>query len=232
AHKINRRLPTLTELLQNSVRIDSNTITRQDGRVQSVCGLRLTETPLGLSGSDQLVLPDTTIINIAQIAGPSTTKYASTRRPQRSAGLMHLRPVKKRTNKMAYTSAAILVTYHNISPPSHQCRNCDATMWYEEREVKVKSAVNPTFSLCCQGVAKAFRMARDWCTTHNSVNFHLRFHSGRKTTKQYNAPTVSEVAALIINDFGDGLPTRDIIVNGKDDRPKRVSELHPSYMAL
>ncbi|GJW92955.1 ATP-dependent DNA helicase PIF1-like protein [Tanacetum coccineum] len=353
-------MPTLTYLLQRSVRIDSNTITRQDGRVQSYCGHRLTETTLGLS--DQLVFQDTTTINIAQIAGPSTSRYASTRRPQRSAGPMHLRPVRKGTNKMAYTFAAISVTYHNIGHPSHQCRNCGATMWYEEREVKAKHTVNPTFSLCCQGgkmllprfkdappplnhllnlsnastakfrdqirvynsmfsftsfrakidhsintgrgpytfringqnyhrmgsllpqvdmhpkfaqlyffdthnelrnrtsafidketsdgideqivasliqmldkhnsVAKAFRMTRDWCTTHNSVNFHLRLHSERKTTKQYNALTVSEVAALIVNDFRDGLPTRDIIVNGKDGRPKRVSELHPSYMAL
>ncbi|GKC26310.1 DNA helicase PIF1, ATP-dependent [Tanacetum coccineum] len=81
-------------------------------------------------------------------------------------------------------------------------------------------------------VAKAFCMARDWCNTHNSVNFHLRLHSERKTTRQYNAPTVSKVAALIVNDFGDGLLTRDIIVNNKDTRPERVSELHLSYMAL
>ncbi|GJW86154.1 DNA helicase PIF1, ATP-dependent [Tanacetum coccineum] len=81
-------------------------------------------------------------------------------------------------------------------------------------------------------LSKAFRMARDWSTMHNSVNFHLRLHSKRKTTRQYNAPTVSEVAALIVNDFGDGLPTRDIIINSKDNGLKRVSELHPSFMAL
>ncbi|GKB48806.1 helicase [Tanacetum coccineum] len=81
-------------------------------------------------------------------------------------------------------------------------------------------------------VTKAFRMARDWYNTRSSVHFHLRLHSERKTLRQYNAPTVSEVAALVVNDFGDGLPTRDIIVNTKDSGPKRVSELHPSYMAL
>ncbi|GJX21618.1 hypothetical protein Tco_0226063 [Tanacetum coccineum] len=290
-------IPSFTDLLQNSVRIDSNTITRQDGRVQSFCGLRLTETPLRLSvpGTDQLLLPDTTTINTTQVAGPSTCKYASTRRPRKSAGPLHLRPAPKKTTKMAYTSAAVPATCHNIGPPTHQCRNCNATMWYEEREEKSKTAVNPSFSLCCQGgkvllprfntappplndllslndasaakfrdqirdkraklsshggidehivasliqmlnqyssVAKAFRMARDWSTAHNSKNFHLRLHSERKTTRQYNAPTVSEVAALIVNDFEDGLPTRDIIVTGKDNRPKRVSELHPSYMAL
>ncbi|GJU41850.1 ATP-dependent DNA helicase PIF1-like protein [Tanacetum coccineum] len=42
------------------------------------------------------------------------------------------------------------VTYHNIGLPSHQCRNCHATMWYEEREEKSKTAANPTFLLCGQ----------------------------------------------------------------------------------
>ncbi|GKA80107.1 DNA helicase PIF1, ATP-dependent [Tanacetum coccineum] len=158
---------------------------------------------------------------------------------------------------MAYTSAAVPITYHNIGHPSHQCRNCNATMWYEEREEKSKNAnevKNRTGAFIdketSKGVdeqivtsliqmldhysslSKAFRMVKDWSTMHNSVNFHLRLHSKQKTTRQYNAPTVSEVAALIVNDFGDGLPTRDIIINSKDNGPKCVSELHPSYMAL
>ncbi|GKB51361.1 hypothetical protein Tco_0902114, partial [Tanacetum coccineum] len=40
-----------------------------------------------------------------------------------------------------------------------------------------------------------------------------------KAFRMYNAPTVSEVAALIVNDFGDGLPTRYVIVNNKDNGP-------------
>ncbi|GJZ08213.1 ATP-dependent DNA helicase PIF1 [Tanacetum coccineum] len=82
-------------------------------------------------------------------------------------------------------------------------------------------------------MAKAFRMARNWCHAHNSVNFELHLLSERKTSaRQYNTPTVSEVAALITNDFGDGIATRDIVVDSKDGGPKRISELHPSYMAL
>ena len=81
-------------------------------------------------------------------------------------------------------------------------------------------------------VAKAFRMARDWCHSNQSVNFELRLLSDRKTSKQYNVPTVSEVAALITNDFGDGIPSKDIIVNCKTTGKTRISELHPSYMAL
>nr|GEV68805.1 helicase [Tanacetum cinerariifolium] len=41
-----------------------------------------------------------------------------------------------------------------------------------------------------------------------------------------------EVAALITNGFRDGIPSRDIVVDNKDEGPKRISELHPSYMAL
>ncbi|GKB44480.1 hypothetical protein Tco_0889422 [Tanacetum coccineum] len=71
-------------------------------------------------------------------------------------------------------------------------------------------------------IAKAFRMARDWCNTHNTIDFHLRLHSDRKLTRQYNVQTVSEVAAIIINDFGDDLPTRDIVINSKDEGPKCI----------
>ncbi|GJV63089.1 hypothetical protein Tco_1473917 [Tanacetum coccineum] len=55
-------------------------------------------------------------------------------------------------------------------------------------------------------MAKSFRMAKEWCRSH--------------------------VLALIINDFGDGLPTRDIVVNKNNTSPQRILELHPSYMAL
>ncbi|GKC50903.1 helicase [Tanacetum coccineum] len=68
-------------------------------------------------------------------------------------------------------------------------------------------------------------MARDWCHSHESVNFELRLLSERTSTRQYNAPTVSEVAALITNDFCDGLPSRDIVVDSKDGGLKRISEL-------
>ncbi|GJS23495.1 DNA helicase PIF1, ATP-dependent [Tanacetum coccineum] len=267
-HNIHRPTPSFADLLQNSVRIHSDTTIRQDGKVQSYCGLRLTETTTGCSGTTIVLLqpPGGNRIDIDQIAGPSTSKYASTRLRRRSEGPLHLRLAKKATKKAAFTSAGVPVTYHNNSPPSHHCRNCNATMWYEEREEKSKTVVNPTFSLYCQGVrnrqtafidkdksddvdqqivisliqmldhyspiAKAFCMARDWCNIHNSVNFHLWLHSERKSSRQYNAPTVSEVAAVIINDFREGLPTRDVIVNSKDSRPRRVSELHPSYMAL
>nr|GEV42697.1 hypothetical protein [Tanacetum cinerariifolium] len=72
-------------------------------------------------------------------------------------------------------------------------------------------------------IAKAFRMARDWCNTHNSMNFHPWLHNDRKSTKQYNAPTMSEVTTVIINDFREGLSTRDVIVNSKDSGPRQTT---------
>ncbi|GJX00668.1 DNA helicase PIF1, ATP-dependent, partial [Tanacetum coccineum] len=54
----------------------------------------------------------------------------------------------------------------------------------------------------------------------------------RTNARQYNKPTVAEVVALITNDFSDGIPLRDIIVNKLHSGPKRISELHPAYMAL
>ncbi|GKC08114.1 ATP-dependent DNA helicase PIF1-like protein [Tanacetum coccineum] len=75
-------------------------------------------------------------------------------------------------------------------------------------------------------------MAKEWCRSHGDANFGLRLLSDRTTTRQYNAPTVSEVSALIINDFGDALPTRDIVVNKNNTGPQRILELHQSYMAL
>ncbi|GKD52863.1 helicase [Tanacetum coccineum] len=60
-------------------------------------------------------------------------------------------------------------------------------------------------------------MARDWCHSHSSVSVELRLLSEKTSSRQYNAPTVAEVAALITNDFVDGDPIRDIIVNMKDE---------------
>ncbi|GKD04562.1 DNA helicase PIF1, ATP-dependent, partial [Tanacetum coccineum] len=81
-------------------------------------------------------------------------------------------------------------------------------------------------------VAQAFRMARYWCHSHESVNFELCILSEHTFVRQYNALTVPEVAALITNDFGDGLPSMDIVVGIKDGGPIRISELHPLYMAM
>nr|GEW45214.1 ATP-dependent DNA helicase PIF7-like [Tanacetum cinerariifolium] len=61
--------PSLSTLLNNSIIIQSNTTIRHDGRVQSYYGPTLATFPL----------PDRNTINLDQSAGPSTSRYASTR---------------------------------------------------------------------------------------------------------------------------------------------------------
>ncbi|XP_021985085.1 uncharacterized protein LOC110880993 [Helianthus annuus] len=53
-----------------------------------------------------------------------------------------------------------------------------------------------------------------------------------KDGRTYNLPTSSEVAALIVGDIEDALDNRDVVVESKKDGLQRISELHPSYLAL
>nr|GFC54740.1 hypothetical protein [Tanacetum cinerariifolium] len=86
-------------------------------------------------------------------------------------------------------------------------------------------------------LVQAFRMVRDRVSVASMQPFTLRLIGTRKrNARQYNLPTVSEVAALVL---GDGNPTdsRDVVVEergGEEGRTsvKRISELHPSFMAL
>ncbi|XP_057246767.1 uncharacterized protein LOC125491881 [Beta vulgaris subsp. vulgaris] len=47
----------------------------------------------------------------------------------------------------------------------------------------------------------------------------------------YNLPTTSEVAALIVGDI-DSADKRDIIIKTKGGKLQQISELHPSYLAM
>ncbi|XP_035837306.1 uncharacterized protein LOC118485145 [Helianthus annuus] len=82
-------------------------------------------------------------------------------------------------------------------------------------------------------LVQAFRMARERFNDNSMQRLTLRLLGMRNRREgQYSLPTVPEVAALIP---GDGNPTdsRDIIIEERGSRSaKRISELHPSFMAL
>ncbi|XP_076937348.1 uncharacterized protein LOC143604896, partial [Bidens hawaiensis] len=63
-------------------------------------------------------------------------------------------------------------------------------------------------------------------------NNHLvqayRMHDARK----YNLPSSFEVVALIVDDIGDTVDNRDVIVTKQSGSLKRISELHPLYTPL
>lgn len=82
-------------------------------------------------------------------------------------------------------------------------------------------------------IAKVFRMARDRFEHAVEVPLSIRLIAKRKWQhKQYSKPTADEVAALIIGDIGECDRQRDIIVEHRRNGLQRISELHPSYMAM
>ncbi|KAK9074064.1 hypothetical protein SSX86_006661 [Deinandra increscens subsp. villosa] len=82
-------------------------------------------------------------------------------------------------------------------------------------------------------LVKTYRMVRDAFQQSPHATIKLRLIGTRsKDGRQYNLPSVSEVAALIIGDFDTNLENRDIVVKTKSGHLKRICELHPSYLAL
>ncbi|WZY97417.1 hypothetical protein YC2023_069746 [Brassica napus] len=80
---------------------------------------------------------------------------------------------------------------------------------------------------------KQFRSAKDRFQTDPEEAFHMRIVSERsKDGRTYNTPTASEVAALIPGDFNLDMANRDIVLEQKTGKLKRISEIHASYLAL
>jgi len=80
----------------------------------------------------------------------------------------------------------------------------------------------------------AFRIARDrFNIKREETNFHMKIISKRdKDGRVYNLPSVAEVAALIPGDFDDNLDTRDIVLQMKSGKLRRILECHVSYLAF
>ncbi|GJU84818.1 hypothetical protein Tco_1292364 [Tanacetum coccineum] len=74
-------------------------------------------------------------------------------------------------------------------------------------------------------LAQSFRMVKEWCRSHGSQDFSLRLISERTTSRQYNVLTMSEVAAMVVNDFGDGIPSRDIVERFKCMTPDEINDI-------
>ncbi|XP_020082238.1 uncharacterized protein LOC109705866, partial [Ananas comosus] len=82
-------------------------------------------------------------------------------------------------------------------------------------------------------IVKAFRMARDRFRKSDCLPIRLRLIGSRmENTSQYNPPSCSEIAGLIVGDIGSADRHRDIVVEHKTQGLKRISDLHPSFMAM
>ncbi|GKD94931.1 hypothetical protein Tco_1374768 [Tanacetum coccineum] len=77
-------------------------------------------------------------------------------------------------------------------------------------------------------LVKDFRMAGERIRASDDKKIKLRLIGTRtRDGRDYNLPTASEVAALIVGDFDSTTSKRDIILHCQDGDFKRISELHP-----
>ncbi|XP_062074098.1 uncharacterized protein LOC133778245 [Humulus lupulus] len=82
-------------------------------------------------------------------------------------------------------------------------------------------------------LVKSFRMARDRFKAQPESTFRLCLLSSRTTYgRQYNMPTSSEVAGLIVGDFTEANFERDVIVEHRTKGIQRITDLHPSFMSM
>ncbi|XP_056685772.1 uncharacterized protein [Spinacia oleracea] len=82
-------------------------------------------------------------------------------------------------------------------------------------------------------LAKVFRMARERFHESDLQPVKIRLIGTRaKDGRQYNFPTTTEVAALIVGTGDTEKGPRDVIIKDKHFGLKRISELHPSFMAM
>lgn len=86
---------------------------------------------------------------------------------------------------------------------------------------------------CNNELVKVFRMARDRFRQNDYMPIHLRLIGTRNEhLSEYNAPIASEIAGLIVGDFGSADRQRDIVVEYKTAKLQRISDLHPSFMSM
>ncbi|XP_071695029.1 uncharacterized protein [Rutidosis leptorrhynchoides] len=83
-------------------------------------------------------------------------------------------------------------------------------------------------------LVKTFRMASERFKDDPDMQLKIKL-IGRRTKdgRNYNLPTVDEVAALIVGDINvSSFDERDILIESHVEGLKRISELHPEYLAL
>lgn len=117
------------------------------------------------------------------------------------------------------------IKFYNSNGPStsSQKNELDYNLTTQIRDML--DSINP--------LVKEFRMAGERIRTADDETLKLKLIGTRQRDgRQYNLPAASEVAALIVGDFDSTINKRDIILLRQDGDLMRISELHPSYLAL
>ena len=118
----------------------------------------------------------------------------------------------------------ILCIYNNDSTSTSETNVLD-----HELTVKLRDMLDSINHLVAQ-----FRMAGEqFVSAKNWSKFKLRLIGTRERDgREYNLPTADEVATLVVGDVDATINKRDIILHMQEGGVKRISELHPSYLAL
>lgn len=82
-------------------------------------------------------------------------------------------------------------------------------------------------------LVQSFRMAKAKIEANPCSEIKMRL-IGKQTNdaRNYNLPSVSEVAALIVGDLDPTIGLRDILVESRSGQLKRISELNPACLPL
>ncbi|CAN6839969.1 unnamed protein product [Brassica oleracea] len=80
-------------------------------------------------------------------------------------------------------------------------------------------------------LAKLFRRARDHYEGSRQ-EFSIRLLPDKGKGKEYDLPSTSEVAGLIVGDMSSTIGERDIVVQFQSDTLQQIRDDHPLYMSL
>jgi len=82
-------------------------------------------------------------------------------------------------------------------------------------------------------LAKLFRKARDKTQNIQSIDYKLRLLGKRNhDSRQYDELTSDDIGGLVVGDIRDFFSERDINIECFSGSLKRISKLHPKFMAL
>ncbi|GJU56649.1 hypothetical protein Tco_1234415 [Tanacetum coccineum] len=192
---------SLANILHKSLFIHSNTIIQRNGKVQSFCGLKIAN--MGATCADFRSLPTLAIetntgTSIKQNIAASTSRQPTRRTEFRMQGQPRVTLSQKPQGEQP---TLLQVFQFHIKPWAQQPTNALTAVQTcgKKKEVTKRKGLQIQYS--------PFTVRK------------LKLLGERMKARQYNKPAVAEVAALITNDFGDGVPRRNIIVDKKDSCP-------------
>ncbi|XP_035836064.1 uncharacterized protein LOC110888803 [Helianthus annuus] len=130
-------------------------------------------------------------------------------------------------------SMGSLLPKHGSQPKFSQLYIYDTENELSNRELLFSDSSSKASIRAKELDVKFIKMVRDHLHDNPNVTLKLRIISQRdRDGRTYNLPTCSEVAALIVDEPDLQIESRDIIVEMRSGDLKRISELHPSYLAL